>query len=231
MQPDTTPHAYITFDGLVLDASNGGAGTLGAREINGAVRPEYPSHHITIKNSVMKGAIFNGLAVFGSFNTFTDIELAYNGFDAISPCPGGCWGYGAYVGGGDNLFQRIRSHHNASYGFHVYGSSGLANNNRILDSEFDQNCLETNEAEVLLGGTNTLFANNLVHNSGRDVLGFKGDCSSNTCGGDGIRVRYSAPVNTRFTTMRFTRIGDTGFITGSATVRPPGRRSSITSSG
>jgi len=153
--------SYVTFKDFILDADN---------EVNGTVTVEYPSEHIRFEGNVIKNAIFNGLGVFASNNEFIGNDIHTNGFSATFGA-GGSWGYGVYLSGAGNLFERNDVHFNSRYGFHLYSQVGSVNNNIIRKNRVFENGQEANGAEILVGGAGNRIYNNLIFNGNRVGIG------------------------------------------------------------
>ena len=158
---------YITIDGIGLDNVNANPGGDKNAQCLWHDGSNAVFQNMEIKNCAI------GIHWGGSSSRATNLNIHHNlnVDNAFSQCqaPGGCTGYGIYMGGSDNIVEKSQLHDNHLYAVQVYSQSNGANRNILR-----RNLVWNN------GSSNTIASSGLV-------IG----------GGDGNRAEHNVLWNNR----------------------------------
>jgi parallel beta-helix repeat protein len=175
------PLHHVVIDGLVIDATN----------VSGdAVKVTTGAHHITLRNSEVKGAPSNGILLTGSatgHNVFSNLDIHHNGDDFE--------GHGIYVSASNNVIEKCNIHENSAWGVHVYGDDGGVNANTVRGNYVWGNgrVLSRGVGIGLYSGNDHLAYNNVVwkNNGGGIAVNYgaaRAGVYNNTVYGNGSAV-------------------------------------------
>jgi parallel beta-helix repeat protein len=147
--------SYLIIDGFILDAANVGFG----------IWIEH-AHHIRVKNTEVKNARVQGIAVFGNPSSSQFVELLnlnvhHNGLSCYKD--GLC--HGVYMSSDDNLIDGGSWHDNGGHGVHIYNDP--ANGKGTPDRNIVRNIRaygNTNGPGIgVYWGTGNKVYNNLIY--------------------------------------------------------------------
>src|SRR3990167_1819427 len=157
---------YVTFDGLVTDATNVSGNS-------GYDVHDRASSNIIVKNGITR---FGSTAPGGIFMHGTDHQILNN--EVHGCCSTGSFGHGIYVPADNTIIDGNTVHDNGWYGIHVYEAAEgfTSDNNTIRNNHVYNNGVGAGGAAILASsGSNHLVYNNIAR--------------AQT--GQGIRIRYS----------------------------------------
>jgi len=164
---------YIIIDGLILDGTNVGVGTV--KITWGTSHP--PAHHIRIQNSEVRNSPKQGILVDdgSNYNEFINLDIHDNGDNDFN--------HGMYINSKNNIIQDCRIFQNAGWGVQIYNHRlpEEAENNMVIKNKIYDNARVGNRGYgiVLGSGRGNKAYNNLIWgNQGGIEIGYGG--SSNT---------------------------------------------------
>src|ERR1051326_1725862 len=155
---------YIIIDGLTIDAVNVGYD---------AIQFEGTSNHITVKNTEVKNAKFQGINIGPNAGSLQVTNSVLHDIGTTSLT------HGIYVAGSNNTIEKTTIYNIASYGIHIYNAyAGSSANNNIVRKNRIYNVALDNPGVasgiLLSSGTNNLAYDNIVYSNPIGIRAYDG---------------------------------------------------------